>query len=460
MSAGPRAVSLALAACLGSALACSAEPARDDARAVSSRPQKHVHKDLSPAAPRRASARPRARVRPEDRVTPRQPLEDPSGRALASFYAALARTDAGEPGALTRVAHFGDSSIGADGLTHAIRRRMQTRFGDGGAGFVNLYSATSGTRSRVVEREGAGAWTSCAITRGCRRDGRYGLGGHIFYAGPGARARISTMTRGALGREASRLELFYAERPGGGRLALRVDGGEEEIIDTDGPQLADRWRALRVPAGAHALELEARGPGDVRAYGVALETDGPGVVWDAMSMSGAFAKRLLLFNTAHIAAQLQRRDPDLVVFNFGGNDLRRVARGEVSGAGLRAELFEAYSRVMVGKPGVACIVVGVIDHGRSGNMSIETAQVELVTRAQREAARARGCAFFDSAEAMGGPRSIYAWREANPPLAAPDLKHLNRRGWDEMGRMMYEALLSGYVAYLERGAGENREEGL
>ena len=93
--------------------------------------------------------------RPEDRVTPAQPVEDPTGRALDRFFAALARSDDGEAGALTRVSHFGDSSIGTDGLPHAIRRRFQARFGDGGAGFVNLHSYSGNIRSRVVDRNGS-----------------------------------------------------------------------------------------------------------------------------------------------------------------------------------------------------------------------------------------------------------------------------------------------------------------
>jgi hypothetical protein len=46
---------------------------------------------------------------------PGETIEDPTGRALDRFYAALRRTEGRAPSAVTRVLHMGDSSIGLDG---------------------------------------------------------------------------------------------------------------------------------------------------------------------------------------------------------------------------------------------------------------------------------------------------------------------------------------------------------
>ena len=63
-------------------------------------------------------------------------VEDATGHALDSFYATLARTRGREPGAITRILHYGDSVITSDYVSGTMRRRFQAEFGDAGHGFI------------------------------------------------------------------------------------------------------------------------------------------------------------------------------------------------------------------------------------------------------------------------------------------------------------------------------------
>ncbi len=395
-----------------------------------------------------APATPIYTPRPDDLVEPVAAIETPNDTALDPFYAALARADRGDPGALVRVTHFGDSSIGHDGLPHAIRTQFQARFGDGGPGFVLLHPFSPNVSSRLVSRVAPGAWETCVLIYGCKRDGHYGLGGHTAMVERGARARVSL--RAEVSTALARFELWYAARPGGGKLSLRVDEDEAVLVETNAAALEDRWHELTVEPGPHVLRFKSQGPGPARVYGLVLEGAGPGVIWESISFIGAYTRRLKLFNAEHIARQVAHRDPDLIVFNFGGNDLRRFVDGRVTAEKFHGEVRDSYQRVLAGKPGAACLVVSVIDHGRSGGSVVKARHVDAITSVQRAVAFELGCGFFDSLTAMGGPRAIFKWRKAKPPLAAPDLKHLNHRGWELMGRHMYEALLAGYVAYRRR----------
>lgn len=374
-----------------------------------------------------------------------QPIEDPSGRALTYFYDALAKTDRAEPGALTRVMHMGDSSIGLDGLPHAIRRRMQDRFGDGGPGFVLLTKYSPNYASQVVRMRSSGMWDVCYLAYQCRGDGRYGLGGHIFRGSPSAQATIRTNRRGRFGRSVSHVELWYATSPVGGRATLSIDGSDHSVtINTRAPSVTSQWATLAVPSGPHRVGLRVDSGRYVWAYGVVAETEGPGVVWDTMSMVGAYTRRLHGLDPTHIAEQVAHRDADLLVLNYGGNDLRRLVSGRVTGAEFSTELSQAIALLRGGKPEMSCLVVGVIDHGQSGRHRVGRKTIETMIAAQRDAAFDNGCAFFDSVAAMGGPGSIRRWRRRRPALAAPDLKHLNVHGRDLMGARMFAALLTGY----------------
>lgn len=377
-----------------------------------------------------------------------QPVEDPQG-TLVPFFEALKRTDAKEAGAITRVTHLGDSSIGHDGLPHSIRMRMQDRFGDGGAGFVLIdrMSDNMNYSSKVAGIVSNQQWEACFLAHLCKHDGHYGLGGHTFWANGGATSTISTKRGGAYGTSVSRVELWYAAQPRGGRIKLRVDRGEPEMIPTRADVLEDRWHVVDVEPGAHDITLSSTGGGQTRAYGLVLETDGPGVVWESVSMIGAFTKRLNGFDADHIAGQVAHRNTDLLVLNFGGNDLRRMVSGGVTPTEYEAEYGEALDRLKGQRPSQPCLVVGVIDHGRSGTYTVEPEVVDTMIDTQRKVAFAHGCAFFDTVSAMGGAGSLRRWRERSPTLAEPDLKHLNNRGRDLMGNLMYEALVAGYESY-------------
>lgn len=359
------------------------------------------------------------------------PIENPG--AIAPLHAALARTLA--EGTVTRVIHMGDSSIGMDGLPHVLRTAFQSRYGDAGPGFVLLQPHSPNYRNRTVSLRNRTEWDLCFIIRRCLRDGHYGLGGVSVSSRGGAVTTIVPRDE----RIVSRAELWYAAHPRGGDILFRFGRGAATRIATRAPALEDRWYRLARDPGSHGVQVQASGNGLSRAYGVVLENDGPGVVWDTLSMIGAFTNRLLAHDEAHFAGQLAHRDPDLVVLSFGGNDLRRVVGRVVDEEGLRDETERLLTRVRRGVPDAGCLVLGIIDHQRSGRLEVAPDRVELVIRAQRAAAQRAGCAFYDTVAAMGGAGSYAAWRRRG--LAASDGKHLSPRGRRVIGARLFEALM-------------------
>ncbi len=377
--------------------------------------------------------------RPEDEVTAHHAVEDPE--ALAYFFDRLAALDDGEK-TVVRVVHLGASMIGMDDLPSVIRGKFQTRFGDGGAGLVLLQRYMTNYIHRWVDLSGSG-WEHCYIGYLCKRDGHYGLGGATFWSGGRAKTRIETRKKG-LGSAASHVEVWYAGQPGGGRLQVQVDDAEPVVIETQAEALEDRFHAMDVPKGRHAVTVKPGGGGVVRAYGVVLETDA-GVVWDQFSWLGAFTKRMLAWDDGHIAAQIAQRDPALLVFTFGGNDTRRMANRKLTAEAYTAEYLEGIQKVRAGKPEASCMVTAMTDRARSLEFDV-TDVLEDVVEAQRQAAKQAGCAFYDSFSAMGGRGSLAQWRRKNPPLAAPDRKHLDHAGREVLGGWIYDALIAGYVA--------------
>lgn len=390
---------------------------------------------------------------PSVRIAPREleglvrEIEDPSG-AMTSFYDALLATAERRPGAITRVAHYGDSSIAGDGITSTVRRRLQQRFGDAGHGFILITRGSMPYRHLDVFHEASGQWRLRQLVRASLSSHRYGYGGVQFRSVAGGRARFGSSDRGPVGGAVSRFELWFLRHPRGGRVDMRVDDGERVEVSTRGDALEDDWHAIEVPEGDHRLELRTIGGGESRLYGMVLEADGPGVVYDSLGMVGARARRMLGYDVSHFRRQHAHRGTNLVVLGFGGNDADDPRDAE--------EFEEDFRRVAhlvrTARPDTACLLMAPLDQARRGARGgIHTIeQVPIIVAAMRRAARAEGCAFFDTFEAMGGEGAMRDWWRAEPRLAFGDFRHATPAGYRVIGNMFYKALLKGFADYLER----------
>jgi lysophospholipase L1-like esterase len=389
---------------------------------------------------------------PEDTQPLHEPIENVE--RLDYYFGQLTLTELQVPGAVTRASQWGDSVIGGDGLTARVRELLQSRFGDAGHGFHALSRYSVGYRHRGVRFQDRG-WDSCHIIFHCRPDQRYGYGGVSTRSPGGARSTWQTAPEG-VGQRVSRFELWYAKHPEGGKFQLSVDGRRVHTVDTRSNVSLDAVETLLLPDGPHEITVAALGSGMARAYGVVLERDQPGVVWDELSQIGSFTQRLDYQDPEHIAAQVARRDTDLLVFIMGGNDVQR------GGSDLRRDTLKyerEYSRVLrkfrAGKARASCLIMSLTDHGERVGGSVRSREImPRLVAAQRRVASSEGCAFFDTFHAMGGEGSVGRWQATRPPLAAKDLIHPSPAGQRQLAAWLYQALMHGYVAFRERSVGQ------
>ena len=117
----------------------------------------------------------------------------------------------------------------------------------------------------------------------------------------------------------------------------------------------------------------------------------------------------------------------------------------------RAEAARLLRELREVAPGAALLVTGPTDRAsRSRRVSRLLAMTEpLVLRALRAASRENGAAFFDQRAAMGGDGSIRAW--ARKGLAARDLVHLSRPGYERPAEELSRKLVAAYGAWAALG---------
>ena len=395
--------------------------------------------------PRQAQT-PAFKPQPGDEEPAPHSLELFKGDELDPFFARLAKSEAGIEGAVTRVIHWGDSAIGVDGIPGEIRKRMQARFGNSGHGFHLMEPPNTSYRHKEVEFRTNEGWKRCFIINKCADDGRYGLGGVVFRSFAGAESWFAPDKKYGAG-EVSRFVLHYLAQPEGGDLRLKVDGGESQTLNTAAAVAEERFHEIKVPRGMHELSVRATGNGQVKAFGVTMERDVPGVVWDGLALVGAFTKRLEEYDETHLEKTLDAREVDLVVLTFGGNDMVR----KISSKTYEAEYRTVIQKIKKARPEAACLIMSPLDHAKSDGVTIESLPiVPRLVAAQRRVAQSEGCAFFSTYDAMGGKGSAARWNKRKPRLISGDLGHATPAGHKVVGDMVYRAILEAYVAYRKK----------
>lgn len=367
-------------------------------------------------------------------------------RALDPFYDALRRTALGVPGAVTRVTHYGDSVIIEDLWTATVRRKLQQRFGDAGAGFLFVARPWEWYGHQDVATKFTDAWHVKRVTTGQSLDRLYGYGGVTFIAGgPGAKATFGTSDAGPTGGAVSRFEVYFLAQPRGGSVEIAADGTALDTFSTAAEVVASGFRRVDVPDGPHEFTLRSLGGGPVRLFGVTLEREGPGVVYDGIGILGASARALLEPDEAHWRSQFEHRRPDLVVLTFGTNE----SDHDLSLAGYREQLARVVARIRAVAPFAGCLLAGPPDRGDPNTRKTRPV-IPKIVRIQREVALAGGCAFWDTFTAMGGPDTMWRWYRTNPRQSFGDLTHLAPAGGEILGGLLYGALVQGLLEYLAR----------
>ncbi|HVZ34263.1 MAG TPA: GDSL-type esterase/lipase family protein, partial [Polyangiaceae bacterium] len=328
------------------------------------------------------------------------------------------------------------------------REHLQRRFGDAGHGFHALGKYSRWYGHRGVHYEERRSWETCLIIFKCQSDRRYGYAG-VTSLSRGRSLSLWRTVPEEMGHAWSHFELWYQKRPDGGSFEIRVDGHFARSVQTKAGEVSDAVERLQLPDGAHEIEVEALGNGVARGYGVVLERDQPGVVWDELSLIGSFIQRLDYEDPEHIAGQVRERHVDLLAFMFGGNDLQR----ENTDLRLTTEPYEReYERVVrklrVGRPQASCLILSMTDHARRENDAIVSRPgVARMVAAQRRVAERAGCAFYDTYTAMGGAGAVQRGRISKPELFSADLHHPSLSGQRLIGMLVYQALMQGYAAY-------------
>lgn len=364
--------------------------------------------------------------------------------AMSAFYASMAKTLAKEPHAITRILHYGDSTIAADYTTRTVRRMLQEKYGDAGHGFLLIGKPWPGYEHADVHySEAYDGWKVARLGGPTAKNSKHGLGGVAYRGGEGTTSHFGTALHGTLGAKASRMELFYElEAESGGSVEVARQGGATETFSTHKEGNAIGVYSTEFADGAAAFKLTTHGAPKI--YGAVLEREGPGFVYDALGIVGGRMRHFGEQDGAHWAEAVKLRKSALVIIQFGANEAEAETMQDDEYANavrsvidkIRSAGDAAHLSVMLAAP---------MDRGeaRTDGSVRSLPGISRVIEVQRRIAKEKNCAFWDTRAAMGGDGAIGRW--AKRGLAGDDYVHPTPKGASMLGGYFYEALIAGYI---------------
>jgi lysophospholipase L1-like esterase len=338
-----------------------------------------------------------------------------------------------------RVLWFGDSHTASDYGVSVVRARLEARFGTGGRGFIPM-----GDPHKRLFQAGETMGRSVgfrAVELSANAPGRFGLTGMAAESRGAAGAQLHS----EFSAKTERLDFAYLAQPGGGSADVVVDGKKLARFSTQKDEPTSGFTSVDVPRGPHDVDLRAVGDGPLRVFGVRLDDAAAGVTVEALGMNGAKAATLLASDEAHFAEQVAHAAPALAILAYGTNE---AGDSTTTPDELEQNLRALAGRVTRAAPGTACLVLGPFDRGVPGVRGMPTlAKLAPLIAAERRAADAAGCAFFDQLGAMGGPGAMGKWATESPPRGRKDAVHLTRAGYAFLADALATDALAAYDAW-------------
>jgi len=368
-------------------------------------------------------------------------IVDPGG-AMEPFYERMACLLRGTAKDHVRIAVYGDSNMTMDWITGEMRRTLQERYGDGGHGYIALarpwrWYKHMDVRSGQLEKD----WTAFAVSTHPAQDHCYGFAGIAARSErQGATTWVETAQEPSpVGTRASRFELYYLRKPGGGDFEIRLDGHTVETVRTDNPGVAAGFHAFSAPDGPHRVEIIALTPSPVVLFGITLERSAPSVVIDSLGVGAVSGPLLLRQDPAVMKASLERRGYDLVILLLGSNQVWPVMYER-----WMAELVDRFRQAL---PHAAVLIMTPVDQVESPTATRSAPNLALVARQNRQIAIDNRIAFWDFRGAMGGDAAIVKFMATG--MGQADGIHLTPKGAAYMGRRMVYAIWRDLNRYLQ-----------
>ena len=243
-------------------------------------------------------------------VIPEPILFQANTESFHSWFAQLAKIEYGDT-AQAVIAMIGDSWTFRDNITKTLLSRLQTAYGNAGAGFVGGSLGNQSGSADVTTFTKSGGWVETDEAADTKA---------IDLAELTATAANETLTLTADNTEG--FVIHYYQQVGGGSFRYRINGGSWTNVDTAG---ADGHQTVGIDGlvlGSNTIEIESLDTDPIQIMGIDCQNTQAGVRLHSLGNGGSRVADWVNANEASFQSQLQELNPHLVMIMLGTNDMR------------------------------------------------------------------------------------------------------------------------------------------
>ncbi len=329
-----------------------------------------------------------------------------------------------------RIVHIGDSHIQAGFFTDEVRQLLSSYFSDSviSEGYAFPYNLAGTNSPREYTFASTGNWKFSKVLGSTEPIGA-GLSGMIMETDDSVASLNVSIKNPKFGdRHFNQLTIFFATNYH--CYTTRVNGLKAEITSQSPNHITFKLDST-VNEASVSFRKSQNSSSALAISGIEVVNTSSNVVYNSAGLNGADVKSYLL---AHeLPNQLKTIDPQLVIISLGTNDAYHPLFEKTIFSNLLDSLI---NKIKGSVPNATILLTIPGDH----LVSRATANPKLidVKNAILTIAEKNHCCVWDFHSLMGGEGSIRTWHKMN--LTAPDLLHLNPKGYQLQGELLFDAI--------------------
>lgn len=365
------------------------------------------------------------------------------GEAMKHFYQNLNQLKL-DKNITVRITQIGDSHLQADLFSGKIRERMQLNFGNAGRGLIVPYHVARTNEPYTYQTSSNVIWKSkrnIALTDSMP----IGVGGlTIATSEAGASIQIKIGNKPNLNYSFNKLTLFHEKGENCFDFDVKDSCGGTIAMLSALPFVGRRFHTEAIlPSYENWISLTVRlrsytQPSNTMVYGLLVENSKPGILYNTIGINGAEYRhynKSLYFHEQQAALK-----PNLIILSLGTNEAfsrsfdPTIFIQQVDSMVSNLKATNPLASIMITMPG---------DHFR--NRKYKNINLPLIRQVLIDYCLASKIAYWDLFQIMGGLGSIAKWNAYH--LTSKDLLHLNRRGYELQGELLFQAIIRGLNNY-------------
>ncbi len=346
------------------------------------------------------------------------------------------------------IVHIGDSHLQADHFSGTIRQKLQLKFGNAGRGLVFPYHIAKSNEPTTYKTTSNAIWDSKRNVH-FEKPLPIGISGFTIETSKSfAEINLTVKDQPGLGYSFTKFTLFQEKGLHNYDITIcdeiNCEKGffksKDTLINSFASELKfDKPISQIILRNNYTDSLNQK---TTRIYGMLLENDSSGVLYNMIGVNGAEYRHYLM--SKYFMQQLSYLNADLIIVSLGTN--------EAFSAGFDKNLFYHHIDTLItniknASPNASILLTTPGDsfrksrRGRVKNPDMKEARITIINYCLQH-----NLPYWDLYEIMGGYGAMAKWFTAK--LSAKDRVHFSGRGYQIQGILFYKALMNGFEKYI------------